>query len=107
MTHEELDQLAVLSEAATRGPWHVRHLNDEMHQCAYAVSTKPDTGAGEDMRSGVWPGDEIVAACLIQSPPYVIPSDDKFQENAQLIAAVRTALPELIRLARRGLQLES
>jgi hypothetical protein len=56
------------------------------------------------MRSGSWPGDEIVAACLIQDPPYVIPADDRFEENAAMIAAVRSALPELIRLARRGLR---
>jgi hypothetical protein len=33
----------------------------------------------------------VVAACLIQSPPYVVPADKKWDENAQLIAAVRNA----------------
>jgi len=71
---------------------------------AYAVATTPDTGANESMRSGAWPSADVVAACLIQSPPYVVTADDRHEENAKLIAAVRTALPELIRLARIGLQ---
>ena len=58
------------------------------------------------MRSGAWPGEEIVAACLIQSPAYVVPADLRHEENAKLIAVVRTALPELLRLARVGLASE-
>jgi hypothetical protein len=73
---------------------------------AIAVSTHPDTGANEDMRSGTWPGSQMVAACLVQSPPYVVPGDDHHAENAQLIAAMRTALPHLLRLARLGLRQE-
>ena len=86
------------------GPWFVRTLDDELRTGAIAVSTKPDTGLNEDVRSGAWPGEEIVAACLIQNPPYVVPADDRFEENAAMIAAVRSALPELIRLAPRGLR---
>lgn len=74
-----------------------------MCMSAYAVSTSPDTGKNEDMRSGTWPGSEVVAACLIQSPPYAVPADERYEENAKLIAAMRTALPELLRLARRGM----
>jgi len=79
-------------------------LDDELRMGAIAVSTRPDSGRNEDMRSGTWPGEEIVAACLLQSPPYVIPADDRFEKNAELIATVRTALPELLRLARLGLE---
>ena len=75
-----------------------------MRMGAYAVSTHPETGNSEDMRSGSWPSSEIVAACLIQSPPYVTPADDRYRENAMLIARVRSALPELLRLASLGLQ---
>ena len=103
MTNDELTALEVLKRAASAGPWYVRRLDDEMCMGAYAVSTHPETGNNEDMRSGTWPGSEIVAACLIQSPPYVTPDDDRFQENAMLIARVRTARPELLRLARLGL----
>ena len=104
MTEAELDALSRLEEAATPGPWFVRTLDDELRAGAIAVSTRLDSGLNEDMRSGSWPSEEIVAACLIQNPPYVVPADDRFAENAAMIAAVRSALPELIRLARRGLR---
>lgn len=104
MTLEELVALEALERAASAGPWYVRQLDDELCMGAVAVSTLPAMGANESMRSGTWPGQEVVAACLIQSPPYVIPADDKWGENAQFIAAVRNALPELIRLAKLGLE---
>ncbi len=107
MTPDLLDQLAALDGSASPGPWFVRRLDDELCMGAYAVSTKPATGRNESMRTGEWPGEDIVAACLIQSPPYVVPSDDRFEENASLIAATRNALPELVRLARIGLLAES
>ncbi len=103
MTLEELEALAALEWAASAGPWYVRHLDDDMRMGAIAVSTHPDSGASEDMRSGTWPSSQVVAACLIQSPPYVVPGDDRQEENARRIAAVRTALPDLLRLARLGL----
>jgi hypothetical protein len=103
MTIDELEALEALDQAASSSPWHLRWLDDEMRMGAVAVSTEPDTGLTEDMRSGSWPGSDIVAACLIQSPPYVVPSDDRFEKNAKLIAAVRNALPELLRLARLGI----
>ncbi len=104
MTPEALDALEALERSATTGPWHVRRLDDDHFMGAYAVSTRPDTGGNESMATGAWNGAEMVAACLIQSPPYVVPADDRFEENAALIAAMRNALPEIIRLARLGLQ---
>ena len=106
MTLEDLEALEALEPAASTGPWYVRQLDDEMRMSAIAVSTHPDTGANEDMRSGTWPRSQVVAACLVQSPPYVVPGDDRHEEYAQLIAATRTALPELLRLARLGLRRE-
>ena len=103
MTMDDLDALTSLDAAATPGPWYVRFLDDDHCMNAVAVSTKPDTRSHESMRSGAWPSEEIVAATLIQAPAYVLPSDDRWNENANLIAAVRSALPELLRLARRGL----
>jgi hypothetical protein len=102
MTPDTLDMLANLDRGASSGQWFVRHLDDEVCMGAIAVSTKPDTGDNESMRSKDWPGEEIVAACLIQSPPYVIPTDDRFEQNAALIVAMRNALPELIGVARIG-----
>ena len=83
MTFEQLEALEALEQMASAGPWYVRELDDELRMGAYAVSTRPDTGANEDMRSGTWPGSEIVAACLIQSPPYAVPADDRYLENAK------------------------
>ncbi|MDQ0249663.1 hypothetical protein J2W22_001710 [Sphingomonas kyeonggiensis] len=104
MTPEALNALEALEQAASAGPWHVRRLDDEDCMGGLAISTHPDTGRGESMRSGEWRGEEMVAACLIQAPPYVVPADDRFEENAALIATMRNVLPELIRLARLGLQ---
>ena len=104
MTLDELEALEALERTASTGPWYVRRLDDEMRMGAVAVSTHPDTGANEDMRSGTWPGSQVVAACLVQSPPYVVPSDNRHEENAELIAAMRSALPDLLRLARLGLR---
>jgi hypothetical protein len=103
MTQADLDELARLGGAATPGPWFVRILDDEHCMGAVTLSTKFDAGTAESMRSGNKPGDEIIAACLIQQPPYVVPADGRYDENAALIAAVRTALPELLRLAKLGL----
>ena len=106
MTSDELNRLAALEQAATPGPWYVRELDDEACMGAFAVSTRQDTGGNESMRSGAWPGKEMVAACLVQSPPYVVPADGRHEENAKLIAVMRTALPELLRLACVGLAFE-
>lgn len=103
MNEVDLAELAGLDAAATPGPWFVRQLDDAHAMSAVTVSTAPDTGRDESMRAGGWPGGDIVAACLIQAPAYVVPRDERYDENAALIAAVRTALPELLRLARLGL----
>jgi len=98
----DLDALAGLERLATPSPWHVRHLDDDHAMNAIGISTEPDTGEHEDMATFACPGPELLAACLIQAPPYVVPSDRKWHENADLIVAMRNALPELLRLARIG-----
>ena len=106
MTAEDIDHLLSLHEAATPGPWYVRSLDDELCMSAVAVSTEPQTRDEKSMRNDTWPGGESVAACLIQAPAYVVPADHKYDENADLIATMRTALPELLRLAKIGLKAE-
>ena len=107
MTADDLDNLTKLDAAATPGPWYVRLLDDEYAMSAVAVATEPETDTLESMRMGTWPEGLIVAACLIQQPAYVMPEDDRYDENAALIAAMRTALPELLRLAKIGLDAET
>ncbi|WP_298192675.1 hypothetical protein [Novosphingobium sp.] len=104
MDMQELDTLAELERLATAKPWFVNHLDDDLCQGAVAVTTIAPTGHIASMHSGNWPSQAVVAACLIQSPPYAVPADDRFEENARLISAVRNALPDLLRLARLGLQ---
>lgn len=70
---------------------------------ALAISTEPPVGT--DCPSfDEWEAERMVAACLIKSPAYAIPGDQRYGEHAALIAAVRNALPELIRLATIGLK---
>jgi hypothetical protein len=99
-----LDALEELDQAASTAPWFVEHLDDDMCMGLVAVANgRPSTAplGGRD-----WRGDQIVAACLVQSPPYVSPVDERWDQNAQLIAQMRNALPDLIRLARIGFDYE-
>ncbi len=107
MTPEDLDALERLDRQASSGPWYVRHLDDDYFMSAVAVSTCPPTGRSLETMEMV--SGELVAACYVQHPPYVMPDaeadgeDSREDSNAALIAAVRNALPELIRLARQAL----
>jgi hypothetical protein len=104
MTLEELDLLETLLKQSTSGPWFVRHLDDDMAMSAVAVATAPAPSAKtESMRMGNWPTEEVVAVTLLQSPQYAMCADDRWDENAAAIVALRNAAPELIRLARRAL----
>jgi hypothetical protein len=108
MTTEDLDRLEKLEERASAAPWHVRQqLDDDMCMGAIAVALTPDVEENASMRAGTWPSKDVVAACLIQSPPYATVHDDRFQENAELIALVRNSLSDLIKLARLGLERDS
>ena len=98
----DLDALAQLERAATPCPWHVRFLDDDHAMNAIGIATEADTGEHEDMATHGGSGPDLLAATLIQAPPYVLSADGRWQENAELIVAVRNVLPELLRLARRG-----
>ncbi|MEZ0095749.1 hypothetical protein [Streptacidiphilus sp. EB129] len=99
LTDEELAEIEELAEAATPGPWHIRHLDDDFAMNLVAVSTVPDTGLGER-----WPAfdhHEIVAATLIQQPRYVDVADERWDENARFIVSARHDVPRLIAEIRR------
>jgi hypothetical protein len=102
----ELDRLAQLDATASAAPWHVRYLDDDRCMGAVGISTEPDTGKQEDLPSFDYPEPNLLALCLLQWPPHVIPRDRKWDENADLIVAMRNALPELIRLAHIGAAME-
>lgn len=98
----ELDRLTQLHATASAAPWHVRYLDDDRCMGAVGISTEPDTGEQEDLPSLDYPEPNLLALCLLQWPPHVIPRDSKWDENAELIVTMRNALPELLRLARLG-----
>ncbi len=99
MTVADLDALTALDRAATPGPWYVRAMDDENATCATVVATKPSTSDDNDDRLGsTYHG--VLAATSIQHHDYVVPADGRSGQDAALIAAVRTSLPELLRLAR-------
>lgn len=69
------------------------------------VATEPDRYFEEHrFIDPDWPTEKLVAVCLLQWPDLVHLPDGRWRENADLIAEVRTALPELLRLARLGLE---
>lgn len=69
--------------AATPGPWYVNQLDDVFSMSFVAVGTSPDDGTG-DYASNRY--DTLVAATLVQQPRYVCHDDDRWDENAALIA---------------------
>jgi hypothetical protein len=97
----DIDHLARLDAAATPGPWYVRARDDSLCCSAAGVATKPNTSDdNDDLSDSTLHG--IVAATYLQDRNYVMPADDRGWEDAALIAAMRSALPELLRLARIG-----
>lgn len=105
MSEHWLDRLAEVEQGATPGPWYVRFMDDNMCMGAIAVATEPDAGNNEYLVDGAVFG--VLAATLIQDPPYIMREDEREEQNANLIAEMRNALPELLRLARIGLQHEN
>ena len=100
MTIDDLDKLERLERGATPGPWRHSHTDDDHCMSMVVVTTDVeinDRGHPDDCKF-------VVAATLVQAPRYVDVADQKWDENAALIAEMRNALPELMRLARVGLQ---
>ena len=92
---------------ATPAPWYVRWFDDEMCCNGYVVSTVDAGGVHEE---ATWPGEwdpgEMIAATLVQTSCSVSPSEGRPAANSFLIAMLRNQLPEIIRLARIGWELE-
>ncbi len=95
MAEVDLAELASLEANATSGPWYVGRFDDEHFMSAISIEAYLPGHAGEQRC-------EVIAATLIQQPRYVDPSDSKWSENARLIAEMRNALSELLRLAAIG-----
>ena len=79
LSNEQLDLLEVMSEKATPGPWKVTE-----YSCGCCWNVEPT----EDVEY-TFEHDDIIAYEVGGNPAFCY-------NNAQLIAAFRTALPELI-----------
>lgn len=98
----QIDKIIALEQSASPAPWHIAHLNDALCMSAVAITKNPSTSQ-EIGAFPEWVAEDVVAACLVQSPPIAIADDRRWEENARLITAMRNMLPELLRLAKLGL----
>ena len=111
MTLGELEELERLEAAATKGPWFPCKFDDLSAMSSRGVSTRPlgpEEGGAGDWKKGL--GASLIAATYMQAAPYVIDAhntDDEVEVNYRLIAAMRSSLPDLISLAKKGLAVES
>jgi hypothetical protein len=96
LTQMDLNELARLDVDATAGPWVQDRFDDEHFMTAIGVRADLPDLNGRLMS-------EFIVATQIQQSSCINPSDGKEIENASLIAAMRNALPELLRLAAIGL----
>ena len=94
MTPATLDELAALEAAATPGPWR----SGRSDMLSYS-------GDGVGPFKNVYCDDERAEMHRGERQPYTVGrgEGEECVENAQLIAALRNAAPELIRLARIGI----
>ena len=102
---KRIDEIASLELAASPAPWHVTELDDDACMSAVTITKNPTT-AREYSVFPEWVAEDVVAACLVQSPNLATVDDHLWHENARLIATMRNELPELLRLARIGLASE-
>jgi hypothetical protein len=89
-----IDALAQMESAATPAPWRVVLDDTENATTVWRVCTSPDHPAGDDPdHIGVY---DCCADGGLHSEPWYTEAD------AELVAAARNALPELIRMAREA-----
>lgn len=103
---DRIDELQRLHEAATKGPWFAHNTDDALFMNAYAVTTserEPDLDGCTDFHKDAH-DKSVVALTLLQQPRVVGHESTRWQEDAELIAAARNALPALLRVARAALR---
>lgn len=105
MIADDLDDLERLLSRATDGPWFTRSLDDTAYMSAFTISTVSSKDDDyEQYAGGGWPAHELVAATLIQEPRLVGHQQARWEEDAELIVKLRNMAPQLIELARKGLE---
>lgn len=106
MTAEDLEKLAALERSASSAPWNVVHLDDDLCMSAIAIMKNASSGEIRYRHDARWMAKDTVAVCLLQDSERAIVDDGCWDENALLISTVRNILPELLRLAKVGLDVE-
>lgn len=118
MDERRLREIEQRANAATPGPWHPRHTDDEAFMNAYYVGLDPAPEGRpypmHDTRCGLSAGDEdqepsnrVVAITLLQAPRLVDVGDGEtldgclWEENADFIAHSRADVPDLVAEVRR------
>ena len=92
----DLAEIAGFCERATPGPWFVVFGNDNSAASFVGISVDR-TPDHLSFRAGTLNSSRMVAATLVQSPVgYVTGPDTLWDQNAEFIAAARTALPKLV-----------
>lgn len=97
-----IEELQRLHEAATGGPWFAHNTEDSLFMNAYAVTTsesEPNLDGCTDFHKEAH-DKSVVALTLLQQPRVVGHESNRWAEDADLIAAMRNALPALLRVAR-------
>ena len=91
---EALEKLKALCDAATPGPWYAVRSDDRHFATTVYISTVQDDALPRPDECY----EDIVAITLYQDDPVACHSSMLWRENANFIAAARTALPALIEL---------
>lgn len=92
----KLDEIEQRANRATPGPWYSQNPDDSHYMSAFCVRSIPDEP--NDIEDGNEPG--MIAVTLLQMPGTVGRGGDKWEEDADFIAAARTDIPALVALAR-------
>ena len=105
MVKDDLDELGHLDASASAAPWHIMNTKAGFMSATFVLKN-PSKGRTYEAYGDEAQHDDVVAACLLQHPQIAAVDDGRYAANAQLIAKVRNALPELLRLARLGMEVD-
>jgi hypothetical protein len=95
LTPEQRSELRRLHEEATPGPWFA-NVDSDGPLCESAVYVGTDN-LGSDLEEYPSKNEGVVAVLLLQSGGVMIgQGGDRYDEDAKLIAAIRSALPALL-----------
>jgi len=103
LTPERLDELDRLCDAATPGPWHAHNPDDAVFMNVYLVSDsqrEPGMGDVGDVEYG-----KVIALTLFQYPRVVDHESQKWEANAEFIAACHpSTVRSLVAGCRAGIE---